>query len=281
MTTKRLGRGLAQLIESTAGTGSSFVRLRISQIRPSRLQPRGQILESDLEELKASIKQQGVLEPIIVRPLAHGTYELVAGERRWRASQAIGAEDVPAIVKSLSDQEALAWSLIENVQREDLHPLDEGRGYARLLDEFGLTQEDIAAAVGRNRASVANMLRLLKLPETIQQGMRDGKITFGHAKVLLSVEGAAKQLELYHAAVQGQVSVRQLEAMIGAAIPRKRRRMPRADPEIRRIEEDLRQIFGTKVSLVTRVKGGRIVIEYFSDEDLQRILQVMVPSNDG
>ena len=254
--------------------------LRASQIRPSRFQPRTRIDKKELEELQASIKRQGIIEPMIVRPVAHGTYELVAGSRRLKASQAIGMEEVPAIIRAVSDQEALACSLIENVQRQDLNPLEEARGYARLLDEFGYTQEDIAAAVGKDRATIANLLRILKLPEEIQEGLRDGQISLGHAKVLLGVEGRAKQLELFQAASKGHSSVRQLEAMVGAAAPSKRRRAHRADPQLKRVEDDLRRTLGTKVRLVGRKKGGRIVIEYFSDENLERILQTIGTSGE-
>ena len=165
MTTKRLGRGLADIIDSPqVQHTASFVQLRVDQVRPGRFQPRTSINDTDLEELKASIKRSGVVEPVIVRPGPQGTYELVAGERRFRAAQALALPTIPAIIKTLSDQEALEWSLVENIQRENLNPLEEARGYDRLLSEFGYTQEDIATAVGKDRATVANLLRLLALP---------------------------------------------------------------------------------------------------------------------
>ena len=273
--TKRLGRGLADIIGTTPQSASSFVTLRTDQIRTNRLQPRTTIGEAALEELKASIKRQGVIEPLIVRPIAHGTYELVAGERRLRAVQALGIQEVPSIIKTLSDQEALEFSLIENIQRENLNPLEEARGYARLLDEFGYTQEDIAGAVGKDRATIANMLRLLTLPEEIRQGLSDGAITMGHAKALLGVEDRAKQTELYRRAAKDALSVRQVEALAGAWAPAKRRRVHRVDPQLKSLEDELRRALGTKVSLVPRKKGGRILIEYFSQEDLTRILRAL------
>lgn len=273
--TKRLGRGLAELISVTPQRQETFVMLRTAQIRPGRFQPRTSIDEASLEELKASIKRSGIIEPVIVRPVAHGTYELVAGERRLRASQALGIEEVPAVIKALSDKEALEVSLIENIQREQLNPLEEARGYARLLEEFGHTQEEIAAAVGKDRATIGNLLRLLGLPEEIQQGLRGGAITLGHAKVLLSVEDKAKQTELYRRARSRDISVRALEELAKAWVPTKRRRARRTDPQLQALEDELRRVLGTKAALVPRKKGGRIVIDYFSQEDLARILQML------
>ena len=276
--TKRLGKGLAELIETAPQGSSNFVMLRISQIRTGRFQPRTATSEAGLEELKASIKRAGVIEPVIVRPAAHGTYELVAGERRLRASQALGIQEVPAVVKTLSDKEALEFSLMENVQRENLNPLEEAKGYARLLDEFGHTQEDVATAVGKDRATIANFLRLLSLPDEVQQGLRDGVITMGHAKALLGVGDRAQQLRCYEQAKRDGLSVRQIEALVGTWAPKKRR-LRHADPQLKGLEDALRRALGTKVSLVARKKGGRITIDYFSAEDLSRILQALgVPS---
>ena len=274
--TKRLGKGLADIISTAPQGTANFVTLRTEQIRTSRFQPRTEINETALEELKASIKRQGVIEPLIVRPIAHGTYELVAGERRLRAAQAIGIHEVPAIVKTLSDKDALEFSLIENIQRENLNPIEEAKGYSRLLDEFGYTQEDIAAAVGKDRATIANMLRLLTLPDEIRRGLGNGAITMGHAKTLLGVEDRAKQASLYQQAAAQGLSVRQLEALVGAWAPGRRRRARRiADPLLKSLEDELRQALGTKVSLLARKKGGRILIEYFSQEDLTRILRAL------
>ena len=272
---KRLGRGLADIIETAPQQTTNFVMLRMEQIRPGRFQPRTTINEASLEELKASIKKSGVIEPVIVRPIAHGTYELVAGERRFRASQALGAAEVPAIVKELSDKEALELSLVENVQRENLNPIEEATGYARLLDEFGYTQEDIASAVGKDRTTIANLLRLLALPEEIQQGVREGQATLGHAKALLGMADRVRQLELFTRIKREGLSVRQTEALAGAAAPAHRRRAHRADPQLKGLEDELRRTLGTKVSLTARAKGGRIVIDYFSSEDLTRILELL------
>ena len=272
---KRLGRGLADLIETTTQSTTNFVMLRTEQIRPNRFQPRASIDPTGLEELKASIKRSGIIEPIVVRPVAHGTYELVAGERRLRAAQQLGIKEVPSIIKSLSDREALEFSLIENVQRENLNPLEEAKGYKRLLDEFKYTQEDIAAAVGKERATIANVLRLLALPDELQRGLLDGSISAGHAKALLSVQDSTRQLQLYRRARAEGFSVRQLEALAGTMAPATRRRIRRTDPQLKSLEDGLRQALGTKVNLSARKKGGRIIIEYFSSEDLTRLLQLL------
>ena len=284
MNTKRLGKGLADIITTAApGTVSSFVSLRTDQIRENRFQPRATISEAALEELKASIQRQGIIEPVIVRPIAHGIYELVAGERRWRAAKALGLAEIPTIIKTLSDKETLEYSLVENIQRENLNPWEEAKGYARLVEEFGYTQEEVAATVGKDRVSVANILRLLRLPEEIQQGLREGSVSLGHAKALLSVEGRARQLELYQRARKEHLSVRQLEALAGVGSPSRRRRSARMDPQLKTLEDSLRQTLGTKVAVSARKKGGRIIIDYFSQEDLARILNVLgVPaSSDG
>lgn len=276
---KRLGRGLADLIDTSQEQSTShFVTIQIDQIKTGKFQPRGDMSQAGLDELKESIKRSGVIEPIIVRSSADGSYELVAGERRLRASQAVGMKDIPAIVRELSDKEAVEFSLVENIQRENLNPLEEAKGYARLLDEFGYTQEDIAAAVGKDRTTVANFLRLLALPEEIQHGLRDGVIAMGHAKALLGIGDAVKQRELYHRARSQQLSVRQVEALVVSSTPARQRRIKRADPQLKGLEDELRRALGTKVTLSQRKKGGRITVEYFSQEDLTRIFQLLTVS---
>jgi ParB family chromosome partitioning protein len=272
--TKRLGRGLAEIIQTPGqGGGGSFVMLGTDQVKPGRFQPRLGINPVQLEELKASIQQSGVIEPIIVRPLAHGTYEVVAGERRLRATQVLGLREIPAIIKTLTDKEALEFSLVENIQRENLNPLEEARGYARLVDEFGYTQEDVAKAVGKDRTTITNLV--LALPESIQDGLAAGTITLGHAKALLSVEGREQQLELYRQVTEKAWSVRETEASARALAPEKGRKREPADPHVKAVEDDLRRILATKVSVIARNHGGRIVVEYYSQEDLTRILQVL------
>ena len=272
---KRLGKGLEEIIETGGRGASSVVMIRTDQMRPNRFQPRAAFEQQDLKELQASIQRQGLLQPVIVRPIAQGTYELVAGERRWRAAQALGMQEVPSLVKTLNDREAIEYSLIENVQRQDLNPLEEAVAYRRLSEEFGYTQEEVAQAIGKDRATIANALRLLKLPHDVQQALRDGMITMGHARALVAVEGVARQLELLARTTRGKLSVRQLEVLARTGQPARRRRVRWQDPQGKLLEDRLRQALGTKVSLVSRQKGGRIVIEYFSPEDLARILQTL------
>jgi len=273
--TKRLGRGLESIIEAAPGKSTNFVSVRVDQIRANRFQPRAHFDDGQLDELKASIKKQGVLQPVLVRPIAHGTYELIAGERRWRAAQAVGLQEVPAIVKRLEDQEALEYSLIENIQRSDLNPLEEASAFRRLTEDFGYTQEQIAAGLGKDRTTISNSLRLLKLPEPAQNALRQGRISMGHARALLAVEGSAKQEALLNQVVRSGLSVRQLEGMIQLAQPAKRRKMQAHDPLTRAVEEKLRQALGTKVSVKSRRKGGRILIEYYSSEDLTRLMEAL------
>ena len=208
---KRLGKGVAQIIESTARSTQNYVLVKTEQVRPSKYQPRETFRPEGLEELKESIKRHGIIEPIIVRPIAHGIYELVAGERRWRAAQLLGIQDIPAIIRALTDQETIEYSLIENLQREDLNPLEKAKSFERMVNEFSYSHEQIAEAVGKDRSSIANTLRLLKLPKELQAALGDGKITEGHAKVLLALDGHPKQVELFRRILSEGLSVRMLE----------------------------------------------------------------------
>ncbi len=293
--TKRLGRGLADLIKtspdqvssntSTDATksASSFVSLRMDQIRPGRYQPRTEIQDQELTELTASIMRQGVLEPVLVRPLAHGTYELVAGERRWRAAKQAKLKEIPAVIKVLTDQQTLECGLIENIQRNDLNPIDEAKGYERLIEEFEYTQEDVAAAVSKDRSTVTNLLRVLKLPREIQQGLKQEQVSLGHAKVLLGIESPMRQVELFTLCTQQHLSVRQLENLIKTwqePGKSKKGKTKTQDAQIQAVENSLQQSLGTKVNLVSRRKGGRIVIDYYSNEDLSRLIRLL-GVNDG
>jgi ParB family chromosome partitioning protein len=274
--TKRLGKGLADLIRTTpAAAPSSFVMLRPEQIRSGRFQPRTKMSEAGLAELKASIKKSGVLEPVLVRPVAHGTYELIAGERRYRAAQAAGLTEIPAVIRPVSDREALEIGLVENIQREDLNPVEEAKGYERLLNEFGHTQEDVAAAVGKDRATIANLLRVLELPQEIREALAERQITLGHAKALLSITDRAAQLEAFRRIRKESLSVRQAETVASLSSPAKKRRAKRIDPSTQELENALRRALGTKVSVTARAKGGRIVIDYFNAEDLTRLLKLL------
>ena len=274
---KRLGKGLADLIDlpQEGAASPGFVVLKPAQIRAGRFQPRTSINDTSLEELKASIKQSGMIELVIVRPIAHGAYELIAGERRFRAAQALGLQEIPSIIRTVSDQQAAELSLIENVQRENLNPVEEARGYSRLIDAFGYTQESVADAVGKDRVTVANLLRILRLPEEIRQGLLDEKISLGHAKVLLAIDDRGRQVMLFQETVSKGLSVRHLEGVAGTWMPARKRRAKRNDPETASLEDALRRALGTKVSVRARKKGGRIVIDYFTSEELTRLLSLL------
>lgn len=282
MTERRLGRGLAKMVEvsSSVRANPNVVSIRVDQIKPCRYQPRDTIDPASLQELTASIKHLGVIQPVIVRPIAHGIYELVAGERRWRAAQAAGLQEVPAIVKAFTDQETVEISLIENLHRKDLNPMEQARTFQRLIEEFSYTQEQLGAMLGKDRSSIANTLRLLRLPKEIQRAVAEGALSEGHAKILAGVDGPPKQLELFKQVAAKRLTVRQLEELAGQWQPSLRKRRRAADPQTSALENELRQALGTKVRLMLRRKGGRIVIEYFSSEDLTRILRALgVPAS--
>ena len=269
---RALGKGLAQLIgEQSEGTPNEIA---VDAIRPNSSQPRTTFDDDSLQELAASIKEAGILQPLIVRPLREGLYELIAGERRWRAAQIAGLETVPVIVRSAGRQDSLEWALIENIQREDIAPLECARAYRRLIDEFGLTQEEVADKVGKSRSGVANTMRLLRLPEKIQDALALGKITEGHARAILGAGSEAAQLALFDKIVREGLNVRGVE--VGArktmAKPRASKSLKR-DPAVAEVEEALSERFGTSVRVKLDGKGGEIVVPFYSEDDLDRLLE--------
>ncbi|NLE65199.1 MAG: ParB/RepB/Spo0J family partition protein [Elusimicrobia bacterium] len=276
-----LGKGLSALIPektSVLAEGGSQ-KIRTSLIRDNRLQPRQNYDEGRLDELAASIREQGFLQPIVVRKAADG-YEVIAGERRLKAARRLKMEEVPVVVKEATDREALVLALVENVQREELNPVEKAESYHRLVDEFGYTQEDVAKSVGKDRVTIANLLRLLKLPKDILQAVSDGKVSEGHARTLLSLEDANAQMLLFLEIVQKGLSVREAEERVKAAAGAKRsakkNKARLKDPEVLRLEEELRNILGTKVSVEnSRKNKGKVVIEYYSLDDLDRILGII------
>lgn len=276
-----LGKGLSALIPDHVEGAESSVSSReikaipVQQVVRNSLQPRMEYEADKLEELKASIREKGVLQPILVRPKNNG-YEVVAGERRLRAAQALGLEEIPALVKEVSDEEALVLALIENIQREDLNPIEEGKAYKRLMDDFQLNQEQVADAVGKERPTVSNILRLLKLPQAIQDAVAKKMISMGHARTLLSIDDKDKQYRIFLTFLEGGISVRQAEQISKASFSdekRKNKKLAGKDHEIVRLEEDLQRVLGTKVKIDAQKKRGKIVIEYYSLEDLDRILE--------
>lgn len=281
---RRLGRGLEALLGPTreeAAREGSLVDLPLAQIRPNPYQPRQDVDPVALEELKASIRQAGLLQPVVVRTGKDGGYELIAGERRLRACQALGWERIPAVKRDVDDRTALTLALIENLQRDDLSPVDEARGYDRLLAEFSLTQQDVADAVGRDRSTVANALRLLKLPEPVLKMLHESLLSVGHARALLALDDPRVVTNLAREAVAQGFSVRDVEDRVrGGRAPERRPRLKRGlgtAPEVRRVEDALRRRMGTDVRVTLRAKGkGQIHIAFYSNEDLARQLELIL-----
>jgi ParB family chromosome partitioning protein len=282
-----LGKGLGALIgprpapaRAEVDSGDKVHKVRLASVVPSPLQPRKNFAPEALQELVDSIRQHGIIQPLIVRRLNGGTHELIAGERRWRAAQEVGMTEVPVIIRSASDWEVLEISLIENLQRSDLNPIEEAQGYARLRDEFGMKQDDIAQKVGRSRASVANAIRLLDLHQQIQTWVAQDVISVGHAKVLLGVKAPEEQLQLAETVVRRNASVRQTERLVARHLGgwKRRRRsteIATTSATIADLQDKLRRHLGTNVAIHHGPKHGRIEIEYYGDDDLQRVLEIL------
>jgi ParB family chromosome partitioning protein len=269
-----LGKGLRSLIPQSDTLNRNLVsQIEVDKITANPFQPRKHFDQEKLEELAESIKNHGVLEPIIVRR-AGGEYQIVIGERRWRACQLAGLATVPAVVKELSDREMTEMALIENLQREDLNAIEEAEGYQILIDEFSLTQEEVARSVGRKRSSVANALRLLSLEPQIKQMVAEGRLSRGHAKVLLSVNPGKQRMSLAQKVVEEDLSVRQLEKLIQQK-PKPGKDKAGRDPEVQMVQDELQRLLGTKVRLTYKRGKGKIEIEYYSDDELERIIELL------
>lgn len=272
--TSGLGRGLASLIP-TGGPGISGQReVPVSAVRPNPEQPRRSFDEAELRELADSIAVFGILQPVIVVGADDG-YVLIAGERRWRAASLLGLETIPAIVRTANEQEMLELALVENIQRSDLNPLDEARAYRQLIDDFGLTQERVAERVSRSRPAVANALRILETAPLVQQAVADRTISGGHAKALAGLQSHAQQEVLLAAVAARSLSVRQTESLVAAARddePSERVGPATADADVQHMEARLREALGTKVRIAAGRRGGRIIITWFDDEDLGRLV---------
>jgi ParB family transcriptional regulator, chromosome partitioning protein len=276
-----LGRGLGALLppgapatQSSPAVAGGIQELPIDSVFPNPNQPRKDFETSSLNDLSASFRKSGVLQPVVVRKVAQG-YQLIAGERRWRAAKLAGLDRIPAVVREASDAESLELALVENLLREDLNPMEEAHAYQRLLGEFGWTQEDVAARVGKDRSSVANCLRLLRLPEPIQADLRAGRLTMGHARALLALDTAAEQLKLRDEILAHSWSVRATEEGVQKKSALLRRRAPRRSPEIAALEDMLREKLSTRVRLVGNERHGRIEIAYTSREDLERLTDLI------
>jgi ParB family chromosome partitioning protein len=283
---RRLGRGLEALLgpisREQAEASGALRELPIAQIEPNPYQPRREVEPGALEELASSMAASGLLQPIVVRSRPAGRYELIAGERRWRAATRLGWRTVPAVVKDVDDRSLLTLALIENLQRDELTPLDEAQGYDRLVREFDISQAEVARLVGKDRATVANMLRLLKLPEDVRARLQDGTLTAGHARALLGLADERAIRRMAQAAVEQGWSVRELESRVRGEGPRPLRRRTRTPErvvhaEIRRVEDALRERLQTDVRVTARRRGrGSVVISYYSNDDLARLLELVL-----
>ena len=276
---KALGKGLSALIPKTdTQTKTEVVSyLKTSSIRDNSLQPRTNYNDDKLNDLKASIKEKGVLQPILVRE-KDGQHEVVAGERRLRAVRALGLEEIPAIIKEVTDQEAFVIALIENIQREELNPIEEAEAYRKLIEEFEYTQEDVAQSVGKDRSTISNLLRILRLPAEIRKSVYDGELSVGHARTLLGVNVLAEQKRLFVLSIKKGLSVRELENLVQSKAKggfRRGKSQATRDHEIIALEEDLQKTLGTKVRVIQQKKRGKIVIEYYSLDDLGRIIRLI------
>ncbi len=274
-----LGRGLGALLSSTApaaqeGAAAATIDLSIDAIAPNPKQPRKAFDDKALQDLAASMSQSGVLQPVVVRRVGTG-YQLIVGERRWRAAKLAGLTRIPAVVREASDAESLELALVENLLREDLNPIEEAEGYQRLLAEFGWTQEELAQRVARDRSSIANCLRLLKLPDLIQADLRAGRLTMGHARALLSLTAPAEQLRLREEILAHSWSVRATEQGVQAKRARPTRRQLRRSPELAAVEDALREALATRVRIVGTERAGRIEIVYSSREELDRLAELI------
>lgn len=275
---KGLGALLGEYMDPKVQDSSEVRRVKLTSIVPNPLQPRRVFTDAELDELAASIEANGLLQPLVLRPApgAEDRFELIAGERRFRAVSRLGWEDVPAIVRECSDETLLVLALVENLQREALNPLEEAEGYQTLMDRFDLTQGEVAESVGKNRSTVANLLRLLKLPPSVKALLAEGRLSGGHARALLAVADPMRQAELGRRAAEEGWSVREVERRAGSAGPKKAKRQSRPDPVLRALEEELQAHFATRVRVKRgRGKKGAIEIPFHGDEDFERVFVLL------
>jgi ParB family chromosome partitioning protein len=276
-----LGRGLGALIPRTS---AGLREVPVGDIRPNPWQPRTHFDQQELQELADSIREHGVLQPVLVSQQPDGTFQLITGERRWRAVQLAGLPTVPAMVKEATPQASLEMALVENIQRRDLNPLEEAHAYRQLLDEHGLTQERLAQRIGKSRVAVTNTLRMLHLPDAAREALANGEISEGHARAILMADGEEQRLQVLARVLDGHLSVRETEALAREInLPPRETAAPEAelapDPDTERLENAFRQALGTRVRLLRGRHGGRLVIHFFSDEELQGIYEAIVRSD--
>lgn len=267
-----LGKGLDALIPEK---GEEVIYLDIDRIFPGKQQPRKKFRDESLKELAVSIKEKGVLQPIIVSRVGDGTFRIVTGERRWRAAALAETKKIPALVKNVASKDSLEIALIENIQREDLNPIETAEAFNRLIADFSLTQEDLSKKVGKDRATVANYLRLLKLPQEIRMLINNGDLNIGHAKAILSIEGKKQQIEAARKIVKKNLSVRDAESL-SKKVSKPKKLVRPVDPQISALEEKLIKSLGTKVRIKAKGKKGKIEIEYYSLDELERLLDIFL-----
>ena len=268
-----LGRGYETLFSDNTTEVQNVSTLRVAEIEPNRDQPRKTFDDSAIAALANSIREHGMLQPILVRPLENGSYQIVAGERRWRAARMLGLEEVPVTIRAMTDQETMQIALIENLQRENLNPIEEALGYQELMDQFGMTQEGISKIVGRSRSAVANSLRLLQLPEPIQQYLQEGSITVGHAKALAGFTDEEAMLACAARAAEGQLTVRAIEKLAAAPTEHLLKPDRRRDSYYKEMELSLSSSLGRKVKVDQGRKKGVLILEYYDKEDLAALAE--------
>lgn len=274
-----LGKGIGALLNSASQEGGrKYFLCPIEELKPHSDQPRKSFADDKMAELVASVREKGVIQPLVVRRL-EDHYQIIAGERRWRAAQKAGLREVPVVIQDVSEDWALEVALIENIQREDLNPIEEAAAYRNLMERFDLSQEEVAKRVGKDRSTVANALRLLRLPEEVREDVMAGRLTMGHARALLALEDEADLLEGRQQVLQKKLSVRETEALVkriknivGGGRSKPRETAP--DPQLVHLAGELKRALGTQVKIVPRGKGGRIEISYFNPTDLDRLLEL-------
>lgn len=271
-----LGKGLEALIPP-APSPAGVTEVEVDRIVPNPRQPRQALDPEALQELATSIQEQGLVQPLVVTEV-EGGYQLLVGERRWRAAQLAGLEMVPVVIREATPQQMVELALVENLQREDLNPLETATAYQQLVEEFGMTQQEVADKVGKNRVTVTNTLRLLKLPDEVKNALLSDEISEGHARAMLRLRGDMAQLQVLQAIINKGLSVRQTEELVRRMVeePKTKPKPPQKPSELRALEDKFRQALGTKVSLTQGSRGGRLVIYYYSDEELQGIYDLIV-----
>lgn len=272
-----LGKGLGALLPPAEKTGWGYVTLPVERISPNSSQPRREFTPESIEDLASSIREKGIIQPIVLRKAGRG-YEIIAGERRWRAAQMAGLKTVPAIVMDVDAKESLELALVENLQREDLNPIEEASAYEKLIEDFGLTHEEISRRIGKNRSTITNQLRLLKLPTEAREALARGEISAGHARALLSIQSVKKVLEILRSIKKERLSVRKTEQLVQKTLSTKTAASmaPGTPAYLAPLAQKIKRALGTQVRITSKDGKGRIEIEYYSGDELQRLVNILI-----